>query len=129
MCMFSLYYCYLQNSLWPEDWQARPKHVVIVKPINHDHTTVVFWQTHQPSFAQIFASMCLSFDKFIWNSKYGNGKSTVVTAHTRRNRGIATLIITFGTRCRSVASLTSTNSPPRKWDLSTNEIGESVGPQ
>ena len=25
-----------------EDGQARPKHVVIVKPINHDLTTVVF---------------------------------------------------------------------------------------
>ena len=45
--------CFYANEVWwvrPEDGQARPKHVVFVKPINHDHTTVVFWRTHQNSF-------------------------------------------------------------------------------
>ena len=39
----------MENSLWPEDGQALPKHFVIVKLINYDHMAVVFWRTHPPS--------------------------------------------------------------------------------
>jgi hypothetical protein len=44
--VFSLLLLLIVKKLWPEDGQARPKHVVVVKPINHDLTTVVFWRTH-----------------------------------------------------------------------------------
>ena len=39
----------LETGMEKKDGQARPKHVVVVKPINHYHTTVVFWGTQQPS--------------------------------------------------------------------------------
>jgi hypothetical protein len=59
--VFSLLLLLIVKELWPEDGQTRPKYVVIVKPINHDLTTVVFWQTHQPSFLLVCLRLALKW--------------------------------------------------------------------